>query len=175
MDIGMMWGLKSLSPKFRGWVGGDFANRPLSFNAAHSQKIMIVMSDGDITAQFRPKDVTLGNVHTNRPVNRPPNGAMFKDYGNESNMQEIRPVGSASVLSSDDSAVGRFKLACERAKAQNVDIFTIGFQISQGSLADTILRACATSPSYYYHVEGLDLSKTFGAIASQISNLRLIE
>ena len=173
MDIGALWGLKSLSPSFRGHLGGDFTDRPLDFNADESKKVMIVMTDGAITAQNRPEDITLGNVHTNRGTNKDPHIGAYSNQGNRQNMQTTRTRGNAGTTSANNSAVGRFKKACEAAKAENILVFTIGFQISSGSLPDTILEECATSAAYYYHVEGLDLTATFQSIASQVNALRL--
>jgi len=175
MDIGALWGLKTLSPSFRGELGGDFSDRPLDFNADQSKKVMIIMTDGAITAQNRPEDVSVGNVHTNRPANKPPHSTATSNQGNRSNMQTTRSRGSASTTSANNSGVGRFKKSCEAAKAENVLVFTIGFQISAGSLPDKILEECASAPEFYYYVEGLDLSSTFSAIASQVNALRITE
>lgn len=175
MDIGTLWGLKVLSPSFRGELGGDFADRPLDFDADQSKKVMIVMTDGAITAQNRPEDVTIGNVHSNRASNNAPHVSAFSNQGNRGNMQTTRAKGNASTTSANNSGVGRFKKSCEAAKAENVLVFTIGFQIRAGSLPDKILEECASTPEYYYHVEGLDLSSTFQAIASQVNALRITE
>lgn len=173
MDIGALWGLKTLSPSFRGELGGDFSDRPLDFNADESKKVMIVMTDGAITAQNRPEDVSIGNVHSNRPTNYAPHVSAKSNQGNRQNMQTTRSRGNASTSSANNSAVGRFKRACEAAKAENIQVFTIGFQINAGSLPDLILEECATSSAYYYHVEGLDLTATFQSIAAQVNALRL--
>ena len=175
MDIGTMWGLKVLSPSFRGELGGDYPGRPLEFDILESQKVMIVMTDGAITAQNRPEDPDIGNVHTNRPWNRAPHTSAISNQGNRQNMQTTRSRGSATTSSSNDSGVGRFKKACEEAKARGVQVFTIGFQIRSGSLPDRILEECATSASYYYHVEGLDLTATFQSIAAQVNALRITQ
>lgn len=175
MDIGAMWGLKVLSPSFRGELGGDFSDRPLDFNGQEVKKVMIVMTDGNITAQNRPEDPELGNVHTNRNNNREPHVNSISNQGNRQNMQTTRTRGSATTSAFNDSAVGRFKKACNAAKAENIQLFTIGFQIRNGSLADQILEECATNPSYYYHVEGLDLTSTFQSIAAQVNALRISE
>lgn len=175
MDIGALWGLKALSPDFRGLVGGTFTDRPLDFDESNSKKVMIIMTDGNITAQNRPEDFSLGNVHTNRPTNKAPHVGAFSNQGDRGNMQTSRSRGSASDSSSSNTGVGRFKLACETAKDQDILIFTIGFQISPGSLADTILEECATSSAQYFYVEGLDLTETFNAIASQVNDLRISE
>ena len=119
---------------------------------------MIVMTDGAITAQNRPEDVSIGNVHSNRPTNYAPHVSAKSNQGDRKNMQTTRTRGNASTSSANNSAVGRFKRACEAAKAENILVFTIGFQINAGSLPDLILEECATSSAYYYHVEGLDLT-----------------
>ncbi|MEL6858385.1 MAG: VWA domain-containing protein [Pseudomonadota bacterium] len=173
MDIGALWGVKTLSPSFRGDLGGDFSQRPLDFNAGESKKVMIVMTDGNITSQNRPEDPAIGNVHTNRPTNNAPITGAFSNQGNRGNMQTTRTRGNAGTNSANNSAVGRFKKACEAAKAEEIQVFTIGFQISSGSLADRILEECATNPSLYYHVEGLDLTATFQSIAAQVNALRI--
>ena len=173
MDIGTMWGLKVLSPSFRGELGGDYPARPLEFDILESQKVMIVMTDGAITAQNRPEDPDVGNVHTNRPWNRAPHTNAISNQGNRQNMQTIRGRGSATTSASNNSGVGRFKKACNEAKARGVQVFTIGFQIRNGSLPDRILEECATSISHYYHVEGLDLTATCQSIAAQVNALRI--
>ncbi|GAB5454996.1 MAG: hypothetical protein Hens2KO_12250 [Henriciella sp.] len=175
MDIGTMWGLKVLSPSFRGELGGDYSGRPLEFDILESQKVMIVMTDGAITAQNRPEEPAIGNVHTNRPTNRAPHVSAISNQGNRQNMQTTRSRGSATTSASNNSGVGRFKKACNEAKARGVQVFTIGFQISNGSLPDKILEECATSISYYYHVEGLDLTATFQSIAAQVNALRITQ
>lgn len=175
MDIGTMWGLKVLSPSFRGELGGNFSDRPLDFNAQEVKKVMIIMTDGNITAQNRPEDPEIGNVHTNRPTNREPHVNAISNQGNRQNMQTTRTRGEATTSQFNDSGVGRFKKACNAAKAEAIQVFTIGFQIKNNSLADRILEECATNPSYYYHVEGLDLTSTFQSIAAQVNALRISE
>jgi Flp pilus assembly protein TadG len=175
MDVGAMWGLKVLSPDFRGIVGGDYADRPLDFDAEDSRKIMIIMTDGEITAQNRPKDVTRLNVHTNRNSNRVPNQNSYSNQGNRNNMQTVLSKGGSSHTSSHDSAIGRFLQICETAKQNNISIYTIGFQIKKGSIADKNLKVCASSESQYYHVESLDISEAFEDIAARITELRITQ
>ncbi|MBS0565322.1 MAG: VWA domain-containing protein [Proteobacteria bacterium] len=60
---------------------------------------------------------------------------------------------------------------CNAAKANNVKIFTIGFEAS--TAGQNLLKACATSPAHFYSVAGLDIKKAFSSIAASISKLRL--
>ena len=62
---------------------------------------------------------------------------------------------------------------CDEAKEEGIIIFTIGFQVPSGS--QSIMEQCASSPSYYYDVDDLDIDEAFSSIASQISALRLIQ
>ena len=62
---------------------------------------------------------------------------------------------------------------CDAAKDQGIIVYTIGFEApSQG---DAVLQDCATTPSYYFDADGLNISEIFGTIASSINTLRLVE
>ena len=67
----------------------------------------------------------------------------------------------------------RLLALCDLAKEQGIVIFTIGFQVP--AAADTVMESCASSPSYYYDVDDLDIDEAFTSIATQISALRLIQ
>lgn len=62
---------------------------------------------------------------------------------------------------------------CDEAKDEGIVIFTIGFQVPSG--ARDIMEECASSPTYFYNVEDLDIDDAFASIATQISALRLIQ
>jgi len=69
-----------------------------------------------------------------------------------------------------DSVIGM----CERAKAQGIIIFTIGFDVEVGSPAHTDMSQCASSSSHFFDVDGLELNDAFSAIAATIQKLKLI-
>ncbi|MGV6847700.1 MAG: pilus assembly protein TadG-related protein [Marinibacterium sp.] len=60
---------------------------------------------------------------------------------------------------------------CNAVKAENVVVFTIGFEAPSSGLA--VLQDCASSPSHFFDVDGLEISDAFSAIASSIRQLRL--
>lgn len=64
---------------------------------------------------------------------------------------------------------------CTAAKNNNIVVFTIGFEINEGDVAETTLKACATSNLHYYPVEGVDINEAFGAIAGNVQSLRLTQ
>ncbi len=156
MDIGTLWGAKVLSSDMRGQLGGDFSDRPADFNDEDTLKVAVIMTDGAITAQFRPRDYTTTGKIKN------------------STQQTIVSKGGKNTSSSTaDNAVAYFKRICEYLNDNNVQVYTIGFQISSGSLPDELLQYCASSLSNYYFVEGLNIDDAFNAIAASVNSLRI--
>lgn len=171
MDIGAMWGLKALSPNWTGYFDGDFADRPAAYDD-ETLKVLVVMTDGGITDQFRPEDYSEYNTHTNRS-NNVANGAGSGNSGNNNNQQEIVDRGGASTPAITNKAVGYFKRVCDDAQSSGAVVYTIGFQISSGSLPDSMLQYCASDGSKYYHVESLDIQSAFDSIAASVNALRI--
>lgn len=67
----------------------------------------------------------------------------------------------------------RMQAICDAAKDRGVVIYTIGFQAPQHGSDQ--LRSCASSPSHFFDVNGLDIGEAFAAIAQSISQLKLIQ
>ncbi|MEM7662676.1 MAG: pilus assembly protein [Pseudomonadota bacterium] len=175
MDIGAMWGLKSLSPEFRGAIDGDFGDRPANFNSDDTLKFMVVMTDGAITSQNRPEDFSLFNVHTNRPDNRQPNQNARSNQGNRRNMQTVASRGNAGSGAGSRNAIGQFKQVCDIAQDNGIVVYTIGFRISRGSLPEQMLEYCASDQTKYFLVEDFDIQSAFDAIAASVNALRVVQ
>ncbi|MEO1406569.1 MAG: hypothetical protein AAFV54_08765 [Pseudomonadota bacterium] len=175
MDIGAMWGLKSLSPEFRGAIDGDFGDRPANFNSDDTLKFMVVMTDGAITSQNRPEDFSLFNVHTNRPDNRQPNQNTRSNQGNRRNMQTVASRGNAGSGAGSRNAIGQFKQVCDIAQDNGIVVYTIGFRISRGSLPEQMLEYCASDQTKYFLVEDFDIQSAFDAIAASVNALRVVQ
>ena len=170
MEDGALWGLKSLSPSMRGKLGGEFSDRPFDFDSEITNKVLVLMADGDITAQFRPKDYSYYNTHKNRGVTDPDATTSFSNAGN--NQNNTTAIAKGNISSGTDRTIGRFLEACNQAKANGVQVFTIGFQIRRQSSLDILLE-CASSSGHYYDIEDLDISVAFNKIAAAIDSLRL--
>ncbi len=65
----------------------------------------------------------------------------------------------------------RLDAICDAAKAQDIEIFTIGFETSEASSA--IMQGCASSDAHHFDVNGLNISNAFTSIAREIHELRL--
>jgi uncharacterized protein YegL len=62
---------------------------------------------------------------------------------------------------------------CTAAKNAGTIIFAIGFEAP--SHGQEVMQDCASSDAHYYNVEGTEISEAFAAIASKITELRLVE
>jgi Flp pilus assembly protein TadG len=155
-DIGLLWGVKTLSPEWRGKLGGDFASRPADYDDELTTKILIFMTDGGITYQGRPKETSAGFNRTKTK-----------------HLQKTVTTGSYYDSSTADTAYGRLKTLCEQLDSNGVRVYTIGFKITAGSAPSKQLEDCALNGGNYYHVESLDINSAFDAIVSSISNLRV--
>lgn len=65
----------------------------------------------------------------------------------------------------------RLNAICSIAKAQDIEVFTIGFETSSASNA--IMQNCATNDAHHFEVNGDQLDDAFTSIAREIHKLRL--
>lgn len=166
----MRWGLALLDPASQpilsiladeGVFDDAFADRPSAFAAPGgvpaARKIIVLMTDGQITEQHRPKNPDDPRLATKELANSPFGG------------------GDREVPPYMDAASGRdyFYGLCEAAKANGVEIFTIAFNAPSGASVE--MQYCASDPktSHFYEVDGGRLATAFEDIANQISRLRL--
>ncbi len=93
-------------------------------------------------------------------------------------------LGYSSAESQFESSVNRvqgsekdtrMQSVCAAAKTKNVVIYTIGFEIGEGSTAEVELKKCATSQAHYYRAEGINITDAFSSIAANVINLRLTQ
>ena len=62
---------------------------------------------------------------------------------------------------------------CTAAKAEGIVVWSIGFEVTNFSAG--IMQDCASSPSHFFRVEGVEITEAFEAIAKQINQLRLTQ
>jgi len=158
----MKWGVSLLDPisqpafdhlAANGQIPAEFIGRPAPFNMPGSRKIIVLMTDGIITEQVRPTD-PLDPENATRELRR-------------------QPGSNTSRITSASENVGSFYTQCQQAKDNGVIVYTIAYE-APGAAA-TQMETCASSPSHFFEVEGLEITEAFGAIARQIRQLRLVE
>ena len=75
-----------------------------------------------------------------------------------------------------DSSTTQARAICTNLKATGIEVYAVGFEISEGGEADTTMSQCATSPDHYYNASSGDaLRSAFRDIALKISTLRISE
>ena len=152
--IAMNWGMFLLEPAIRpmmrqatmaGMVPAQFANRPADFSDPDTLKVIVLMTDGDISPQFRPRTY---------------------DFPRTPAVNNYEAQGRTS-------ARDKMYAVCNRAKSNGVVVFTIGFQLT--STGKTEMRNCASSEGHFYDVSGLDIASAFSSVASAIQAIRLTQ
>lgn len=69
---------------------------------------------------------------------------------------------------------GRFRMICEAAKKQGIEVSTVAFSSSIGTTDKNAIRDCATSPDQFYQADTADdLNDAFRKIAQNIGFLRV--
>lgn len=159
---GMKYGLALLDPGSRamfgeladlGLVPADFSERPSNWREADSKKYIVLMTDGQITDQYRPDD-PLASENATVELN-------------EGRRDE------RVTFSSRNTNVTSFYMACDLAKANGVTVYTIAYEAPSNARRE--MRNCASSINHYFDVEGRDITEAFAAIAGQINQLRLTQ
>lgn len=137
-----------------GLVPSQFANRPAPWDDHETKKIIVLMTDGAITQQMRPK-FPLAERNLTNTIGTAANGT------------------HSTEISNAGTNVNRFEAICALANdaTRNVDVYTVAFQA--GATAENQMRGCATDPSMYFRTSGAELIEVFAGIAQRITDLRL--
>lgn len=143
---GMAWGFEVLNPDWRNRFLGARKNTP-SNKESGTKKVIVFMSDGGITAE-----------HHVREQDRV--GDVLPYYSKRKSRINFNP------------ALNAYNAACDRAKDNDIEVYTIGYSLGNAKQAAQI-KACATSESHYIDAFTGDLENVFGGLAASISPLRL--
>lgn len=179
--FGMLWAVWLLHPDTRwltaeladrGMVDDGFENRPAPFEDPDTLKVIVLMTDGKITHQFRPRFAD----RTQSPIEADEDPDVFLNHTRElqrqNNRDDCNNQGCATNVSRNNN-VQRFYEACNLAHDNDIVVFTIAFDTDNAGRTE--MRNCATADSYYYNVRGADLDSAFQSIAGAIQRLRLVQ
>jgi hypothetical protein len=193
---GIKYGLMLLNPAMQSIfddlaeadiISDDFDDRPKAWTTSVGgdvQKYLIVMTDGQITEQVRPKYTGVRDTDTDTKDNENFNGKADADTVDGVDYDLINSTGEMQVHKSNSGSfsdksvqIAQFNAICNQAKSKNVVIFTIAFNAP--AAAQTQMLNCADSPSYYYQViasdDGTSLNGAFSSIVRTIKQLRLTQ
>lgn len=187
-DYAMKWGLATLDPAMRPIFAGlnaagidvpdAYANRPADYTDSETQKILVLMTDGAVTPQFRPDSAPDGTKAENDVrllLNISPANVDDADSWIGRVLADVN--GRLSVKTRED-AQDDLEAICQLAKDNGVEVFAVAFEYQQSAVEDEkVMRDCASPDTagrtYYYATSGADLKTVFEEIAQQVSQLRL--
>ncbi len=175
--LGMKWGVGMLQPNFRpiitslsnsGSVDAAFANRPSALNDPETLKTVILMTDGQNDRSMRIPDWYYNSdseiVHWSRyNLQYYLNRYVSYYYHNDFYYEKYNASQGDTLLSN----------ICDAAKEARIVIWSIGFEVTDHGAS--VMRDCASSPSHFFRVEGVEIEDAFEAIARQINQLRLTQ
>ncbi|MEM8914528.1 MAG: pilus assembly protein TadG-related protein [Pseudomonadota bacterium] len=151
-NMGLVWGWRALSPRWRGLWGGDTpASLPLDYDEPDMEKVVILLTDG-----FN----MLGDNHET-------------GYGklSENKLGTTTRPGARQELNRRTAEI------CETVKARGIKLYTIVFDEPDQQVQD-LMRNCASSPSsehYFNSPTNEELVTNFKLIAGKLSKLRISE
>jgi Flp pilus assembly protein TadG len=148
-QIGLAWGWYTVSPNFNTLWSSNPAG---AYDPTDTLKAVILMTDGDFNSPYCT-------------------GVLARNAGDPG-------TGYAEDKINCDATNGdpftQATQLCTAMKAQNIVVYTVGFQVTPNSNAANILASCATGPDYaFLPASGSDLSDDFAAIGRDITRLRI--
>lgn len=177
IHLGMKWGVALLDPAFRtvsqslantGKIDGIFAGRPAEYTDVETLKTVLLMTDGQNVDTVRIQPWYYASDSHYAHWNKYPLQWYLNRYVRSSDHDDWKYTKySASQADNMLSSI------CTAAKDKGIVIWSVGFEVSDYSA--TVMSNCASSPSHFFRVEGVEISEAFKAIASQINQLRLTQ
>lgn len=154
MDIGVMWGLRMLSPR-REWSNFFGQDRPTDYDDPSARKVLVLLTDGE---------------------NNPPNaiegyyGCVEDDTRGEAG-ECWRAPGVQNLT--EDALNGLTEDACDSLRDRyDVEIFTIAVDITDNDAID-ILADCAGDPERAFNIRASEIDTVFQTLAAR--ELRLAQ
>ena len=168
-SIGMVWALRMLDPNWtEDWSGST--TQPAAFDDDTARKVIILLTDG-----------TNGIGSRTTPLTWSPYGdtsdTLHSTLDQAEDTQNGTSGGGSNNLDNDILNIRTLRL-CELAKQLDVEVYTIAFEVNDGS-AREMLQNCATpdsgSQTYYFEASasGDALGDVFTAIAKQTGQVIL--
>lgn len=182
---GMKWGAALLDPSAQpvlaaladsGNVDPAFIGRPAAWDREEAAKFIIIMTDGANTEhrQIEPNTYNHENTESWQSQDN-------ADYWDQRSCSRFADCSTESVTSGAEGD-SRLQDICDAAKVNipgtsvdRITVFTIGFDVAEGSNPYNYMRDCASSESKFYHVENTDLTTAFKQIANSITKLKLTD
>lgn len=149
INLGAVWAWRMISPRWRGYWGGEMTTYklPLDYNTPRMNKAVVIMTDGDNT--------------------------MSEEIYTAYNYLSKKRLGTDDEGKAEAELDNRLLKVCNSMKNSGIIIYTVAF----GKLAKTtedLLRSCATQSEYYFSSPTAEqLNIAFKTIGDSLANLRV--
>ncbi|MEL6465553.1 MAG: pilus assembly protein TadG-related protein [Pseudomonadota bacterium] len=178
IHLGMKWGVALLDPSFgpivedlagpgENIIDDAFASRPAAYGDPKTLKTVVLMTDGQNVDTMRIQPWYYANSSHYAHWSRYPLHWYLNNYVSHSwnNWRYTKYTSTQADSMLED--------ICDAAKAQGIVVWSVGFEVTDFSAG--IMEDCASSPSHFFRVEGIEITEAFEAIAKQINQLRLTQ
>jgi len=186
-NLGLAWGWRVLSPKWRGKWGGDTPNdMPLDYGTANMTKAIILLTDGQnewydwpgtswkVDGEWHYSGIPGSNRYPDDFDDEFRDTWPGADYNAYGRLGEGR-LGTTSNGAARNVINDRMLELCTAMKAEGIIVYAITFRLNSAATQD-LYRACATSDDLYFNSpSNSDLQQVFVEIADQLSRLRIAE
>ena len=177
--LGLKWGLALLDDSMQSVVtkmianedvDAAFAGRPAAYPvdgvASETQKVIVLMTDGQNDSSWRLQDWMYQTA--SQYAHWASNNFWYsrdRDFGFE-NFTNF-------AWKKYDNTIGNtyMQQLCTLAKDEGVIVYAVAVEATDDGRTE--MAKCASSPAHFFSASGADLETIFGAIAKQITELRL--
>jgi hypothetical protein len=192
-NLGLAWGWRVLSPRWRGLWDGDLPDElPLDYEAENMEKVVILLTDGnnewydwpgpgDGTCSQSPPKPFGGlpgdnNFNPDTECNSFRNEYPGADYNAYGRLSEGRLEGNTNKNQVKVILNDRMLEMCATMKAQGIVMYTLTFGGSPNQATKDLYTACASEPDMYMHAATQSkLQEHFATIADELASLRIAE
>ena len=167
-DIGMAWGIRSLSPglPFDESTEIDPRTGATLWDSPRWRKAIVLMTDGDNLFYDLPGNSGPNTAH--------PGNSDYTGYGRLGEAQANALFGTSNKNTAKTKVDTRLKSLCTTAKTQDIIVYTVTFGSSPSSSTKAVFQDCASDLGKYYHAPGKEtLENAFGTIGAELSKLRI--
>ncbi|MGR3481808.1 pilus assembly protein TadG-related protein [Salipiger marinus] len=175
--MGMKWGTALLDPSAqriasgmiaKGKVDPVFEGRPVAYDDEEVLKTVVLMTDGQHDRSYRIRSGYYDSDSEYAHWDRYNLWYYLQNYVRSSSWGNFYYQRYDSTLG--DSLLDDI---CDAAKRKGILIWTIGFEVTDHGA--NVMRNCASSPSHFFRVEGVEISEAFSTIAHTLNQLRLTQ
>lgn len=176
--MGMKWATALLDPSFRpivtsligkNQIDNEFSGRPVAYDDIETLKTIILMTDGKNDRSHRIADWAYDSASDYVHWNNYNFNWYLSRYVNSRDRQYYYESDHYTATKGDYL----LDKICDAAKEKGIVIWAIGFEVDDHGANE--MRNCASTPSHFFRVEGVEITEAFKAIARTINQLRLTQ